>query len=122
MNYQLTLTHMLERAAKLFPRKEIASRMPDGSMHRYTYADYHGRVHRLAHLLERLGIGQGDRVGTLCWNSFRHLELYFAVPCFGAVLVKATRPRRPAGFVSFLKLPREMHFHFWKRLKEEIIV
>jgi fatty-acyl-CoA synthase len=86
MDYPLTLTHLLERAAKLFPKKEIASRMPDGSMHRYSYADYHGRVHRLAHVLERLGIGQGDRVGTLCWNSFRHLELYYAVPCYGAVL------------------------------------
>src|SRR5579884_923286 len=86
MNYPLTLTHILERAAKLYARKEIASRMPDGGMHRYTYADFHRRVHRLAHVLRQLGIQEGDRVGTLCWNSSRHLELYFAVPCSGAVL------------------------------------
>ena len=85
MDYPLTLTHILERSAKLFPKKEIASKMPDG-MHRHTYADFHARVHALARGLERLGVRPGDRVGTLCWNSFRHLELYFAVPCYGAVL------------------------------------
>ena len=85
MDYPLTLTHLLERSAKLFGRKEIASKFP-GGMHRYSYADFHRRVHAMAHSLERLGLRPGDRVGTLCWNSFRHLELYFAVPCYGAVL------------------------------------
>src|SRR5947209_12959629 len=85
MDYPLTLTHVLERAAKLFPNGEISSKMPDG-MHRYRYADFHRRVHRLAAGLARLGVQPGERVGTLCWNSYRHLELYFGVPCFGAVL------------------------------------
>ncbi|HEX4136496.1 MAG TPA: long-chain fatty acid--CoA ligase [Bryobacteraceae bacterium] len=86
MDYPLTLTHILERAAKIYPRREIASRVHDGSMHRYTYRDFHRRVHLLAHALDRLGVQPGDRIGTLCWNSYRHLELYFAVPCAGAVL------------------------------------
>ena len=85
MDYPLTLTHILERAAKLFPKKEISSEMHDG-MHRHSYADFHRRVHAVARGLQRLGVRPGDRVGTLCWNSFRHLELYFAVPCYGAVL------------------------------------
>ena len=85
MDYPLTLTHLLERSAKLFPRKEIASKTNAG-MHRYSYADFHRRVHALAHGLASLAIQPGDRVGTLCWNSFRHLELYFAIPCYGAVL------------------------------------
>jgi fatty-acyl-CoA synthase len=85
MDYPLALTPLLERAAKLFPTREIASRTPDG-MHRYTYRDMHQRVHRLAHALQSLGLQPGDRVGTLCWNSYRHLELYFAVPCSGMVL------------------------------------
>ncbi|HYL37299.1 MAG TPA: AMP-binding protein [Bryobacteraceae bacterium] len=86
MDYPLTLTHILERSAKLYPRREIASRMPDGSMHRYTYSDFWQRVHRLAHVLKSLGVEPGDRIGTLCWNSYRHLELYFAIPCAGCVL------------------------------------
>src|SRR5215470_10485545 len=86
MDYPLTLPHILERAAKVYAKKEIASRLPDGSMHRYTYADFHARAHRLAHALTGLGLKPGDRVGTLCWNSYRHLELYFAAPCAGLVL------------------------------------
>src|SRR5580704_13344756 len=85
MNTPLTLTPLLERAARLFPKKEIVSKT-DAGMHRYTYADFHARVHRLAWALRRMGIRPGDRVGTLCWNSYRHLELYFAVTCYGAVL------------------------------------
>jgi fatty-acyl-CoA synthase len=85
MDYPLTLTHILERSAKLHGRKEIGSKMPDG-MHRYTYSDFHRRAHRVAHVLRRMGIQPGDRVGTLCWNSYRHLELYFGVTCYGAVL------------------------------------
>jgi fatty-acyl-CoA synthase len=85
MDYPLTLTHILERSAKLFHRQEIASKTPHGT-HRYSYADFYRRAHSLAHALARLGVQPGNRVGTLCWNSFRHLELYFAIPCYGAVM------------------------------------
>ncbi|MEO8028549.1 MAG: AMP-binding protein [Bryobacteraceae bacterium] len=86
MDYPLTLPHVLERAARLFPKKEIASKMPNGEMHRYTFADFHRRTHQIAAAMEQLGIKPGDRVGTLCWNSYRHLELYFAITCSGAVM------------------------------------
>ena len=86
MDYPLTLTHILERSARIYPSREIASRAADGSIHRYTYRDFHRRVHRLAHALQSLGVQPGDRIGSLCWNSSRHLELYFAVPCSGCVL------------------------------------
>jgi fatty-acyl-CoA synthase len=85
MDYPLTLHHFLERAAKLYPNKEIVTRTAAGK-HRYRYRDYHCRTHRLAHALQQLGIKPGDRVGTLCWNNHQHLELYFAVTCYGAVL------------------------------------
>ncbi|MSV30157.1 MAG: fatty-acid--CoA ligase [Bryobacterales bacterium] len=85
MDFPLTLTHFLERAGRLFPKKEIVTRTPEGT-HRYTYADFHARTHRLAHALHSLGVKPGDRVGTLAWNHYRHLELYNAIPCYGAVL------------------------------------
>jgi fatty-acyl-CoA synthase len=100
MDYPLTLTHLLERSAKLFGGKEIASKFP-GAMHRYSYADFHSRVHAVAHALERLGVNPGDRVGTLCWNSFRHLELYFAIPCYGAVL-HTLNLRLPSDQLAFI--------------------
>ncbi len=85
MDYPLTLHHFLERAERLFPDQEIATRTQAG-VHRYRYRDYCARVHRLAHALRALGIEPGDRVGSLCWNTHQHLELYFAVTCCGAVL------------------------------------
>ncbi len=85
MDFPLTLPHLLERAAKLYPSKPIVWRAGDPSA-RYTYAHFHRRVHRLAHALASLGVKPGDRVATLCWNTQRHLEMYFAVPCLGAVL------------------------------------
>jgi len=86
MDFPLTLTHFLERARALFGRSEIVSRMPDRSLHRYTYADFHRRSSQLAAALARLGARPGDRVASLAWNHYRHLELYFGVPCAGAVL------------------------------------
>src|SRR2546429_1520179 len=84
-DFPLTLQHFLWRSTTLFPRKEIVTRRESGR-HRYTYADFGRRVAQLAHALQVLGIAPGDRVGTLAWNNYRHLELYFAVPCSGAVL------------------------------------
>ena len=85
MDYPLTLQHFLERSHKMSPNKEIATKTAAG-MHRYTYADFYARVHRLANALHDLGVRKGDRVATFAWNHYRHLELYFAVPCMGAVL------------------------------------
>lgn len=86
MNYQLTLPTILRRAETLFGKKEIISRLPDKSIHRCTYADVAKRAKKLAVALQHLGIQKGDRVATLCWNHYQHLETYFAVPCIGAVL------------------------------------
>jgi fatty-acyl-CoA synthase len=84
-DFPLTLHHVLWRAEKLFPRKEIVTKTADGT-HRYTWRDLSARVHRLAHALVRMGVKPGDRVATLAWSNYRHLELYFAIPCIGAVL------------------------------------
>jgi len=86
MDFPLTLSHLLERARTFYPRSEIVSRNPDKSLHRYTYADFYERTCRLAHALTRLGVKPGDRVATLCWNHYRHLEVYYGVPCMGAVV------------------------------------
>jgi len=86
MNFPLTLTHFLDRARRYFAKTEIVSRRADGSIHRYRYADFCQRVARLANVLGRLGLSAGDRVATFAWNTHRHLEAYFAVPCSGLVL------------------------------------
>ncbi len=85
MDYPLTLTPLFERARCLFPKKEVVTKSGAG-VKRYTYADFAERVARLANALEKLGVRRGDRVATFAWNNAYHLELYFAVPCMGAVL------------------------------------
>lgn len=85
-DYALNLKRLVERAEQYFPRNEILTRSDDGSIFRYTYRDYCARVRRVASALDRLGVGAGERVATLMWNSHQHLELYFAVPCSGRVL------------------------------------
>lgn len=85
MDRQLLLKAFLWRAEQVYGANEVVTAVGDAS-HRYTYERYAERVRRLAGALGALGIGAGDRVGTLGWNTYRHLEAYYAVPCMGAVL------------------------------------
>jgi fatty-acyl-CoA synthase len=85
MHYELLAHRILERAAIQFPKKQIITRTGEGT-HRYTYADMFERTARLGNALRELGIGAGDRVGTFAWNTYRHLEAYFAPPTIGAVV------------------------------------
>ena len=84
-DYELSLQHVLWRLERLHSRKEIVTKRDDG-IHRTTYGEMVPRINQLAGVLKRLGVKPGDRVATLAWNNNRHLELYYAVPCMGAVL------------------------------------
>ncbi|MBP2241063.1 fatty-acyl-CoA synthase [Cytobacillus eiseniae] len=85
MQTPLTMTQMINRAEKFFPKKEVVSRTASG-IQRFTYKEIAARAKRLAESLEKLGVERGGKVGTLAWNHHRHLEAYFAIPCSGAVL------------------------------------
>ncbi len=85
MNTPLRIAGLLEHAAKWHSDTEIVSRLPEGGLHRYTYAAAHQRSKQLANALTELGIRPGDRVGTLAWNTHRHFELYYGISGLGAV-------------------------------------
>lgn len=85
MDYPLTLQHVYNRAVQLFPTKEIVTQLDEG-LHRYTYRDWGRRTAQLANAMLSAGVQQGEPIATLGWNTYRHLELYFAIPCIGAVL------------------------------------
>ncbi|MFD3445651.1 long-chain fatty acid--CoA ligase [Microbacteriaceae bacterium 4G12] len=85
MNVPLTISSMMERAEKLFPKKGVVSRT-HANITRLTYKQIGERTRRLASTLVKLGVNKGERVGTLAWNHHRHLEAYFAIPSVGAVL------------------------------------
>ena len=86
MDYSLTLEKILFRARDVYPNQSIVSRMADESLHRYTFSDFYRRTLRLMNALKTLGVKKDDRVATFAWNSYRHLELYFAIPCLGGIL------------------------------------
>jgi fatty-acyl-CoA synthase len=127
MDFPLTLVHVFERAGKYFPRREIVSRLPDKSIHRSTYGEFHGRVQRFANALQRLGVKPGDRVGTLGWNHGRHLEAYFAIPLMGGVL-HTLNPRLSTADLAYIinhagdvvLLVDEVLLPVWERVRSEI--
>src|SRR5215831_14348470 len=103
MDYPLTLQAILERIPKLYPGVEIVSRRPDNTLHRYTYADFYRRTKALGEALILAGLTPGDRVATLCWNHYAHMEAYFGVPSAGGVvhtLNLRLHPRELAFIVS----------------------
>src|SRR5947207_10499755 len=81
----LVVNRIFERALTLHSRGQIVTKTPDG-LHRETYEEFGERAGRLARALADLGIEPGDRVGSFGFNTWRHQELYFAVPCMGSVL------------------------------------
>lgn len=86
MDYQLTIDRVLEHGNRLYPYKRVKTKLPDGTLHEYSYRDLYKRVKRLCNVLEGLGVQPGDRVGTFAWNNYQHVELYFGAPGAGAVV------------------------------------
>jgi fatty-acyl-CoA synthase len=86
MDCQLLIPLILERAGSLFAHKEIISCLPDRSIHRYSYGSLEERAKKFSRALQNLGVLEGDRVATFCWNHYQHMEAYFAVTGMGAVL------------------------------------
>jgi fatty-acyl-CoA synthase len=81
----LSINSILERAARLYPQSQIVSRLPDKSLVRHSFADLHRRARQLAAALQAAGLKKGERVGTLCWNHYAHMECYFGIPAAGGV-------------------------------------
>jgi len=81
----LTLDHFFNRAETLFARKGIVTATATG-IERETYGEWAARARRLGGALDDLGISPDGRVASFAWNTARHLELWFGVPCSGRVL------------------------------------
>lgn len=87
-DYQLNTTTLIRHAARSHAEQQIVYRTASGGWARYTYGDCYARTCRAANALRSLGVGPGDRVGVLDWNSRRYFELYYAIPGLGAVLLQ----------------------------------
>jgi fatty-acyl-CoA synthase len=82
----LLISTLIDHANLCHPRAEIVSRTVEGPIHRCTYGDIHRRSRQVANALTALGVRKGDRIATLAWNGYRHMELYFGVSGMGAIL------------------------------------
>ncbi|HEU5265204.1 MAG TPA: long-chain fatty acid--CoA ligase [Jatrophihabitans sp.] len=86
MDVPLTTWLLFSGAERHHHKAEVVTRLPSGEIHRYTYADFAVRAQQLMGALDELRIEPGERVATLAWNSYRHVEAYFGIPCAGRVL------------------------------------
>ncbi|MEO8626686.1 MAG: 3-(methylthio)propionyl-CoA ligase [Betaproteobacteria bacterium] len=85
MNVPLQISSLIRHADRWHGTTQIVSRLTEGGIHRYTYTDAHRRSRQLANALNTLNVRMADRIGTLAWNGFRHIEIYYAVAGIGAV-------------------------------------
>lgn len=92
MHQQLMISDLIEHASLNHATQEIVSRESDGSDHRYTWAECARRSKKLANALLAAGVKPGDRVATIAWNNYRHIEIYYAVAGIGAI-VHTINPR-----------------------------
>jgi 3-(methylthio)propionyl---CoA ligase len=86
MQQPLLISSLLVHAERHHGEQEIVSRRVEGDIHRETFRELAARSRRMANALAGLGVKQGDRIGTLAWNGYRHMEVYYAVSGSGAVL------------------------------------
>ena len=101
MDAPLSLMDVLDYGAQVHPKAEIVSATVEGDVHRQTYRETRHRVARLAHALVALGVKPGDRVATIAWNGYRHMELYYAIAGIGAVC-HTINPRLPADQMAYI--------------------
>ncbi|MEA2140529.1 MAG: hypothetical protein QOC91_628 [Solirubrobacteraceae bacterium] len=85
-DFPLTLHHIRRRLTTSSPDASVLTLAQPGSVERAKFSEVSERIDRLARALARLGVQQGQRIATFAWNNQRHFELYFAIPCVGAVL------------------------------------
>jgi acyl-CoA synthetase (AMP-forming)/AMP-acid ligase II len=101
MDAPLMISSIITYASRFHGDTEVVSRSVEGPIHRSSYAEVGARTAQLAHALRALGVREGDRVGTLAWNTYRHLELYYAVSGIGAVC-HTINPRLFPGQISYI--------------------
>jgi len=112
MNRPLLISSLIQHADRYFGDREIVSRRVEGDIHRYTYRECHRRSRAMANALGGLGVMMGDRVATLAWNGYRHLELYYAISGSGAV-AHTINPRLHADQVAYIVNHAEDQYLFF---------
>ena len=112
MQKQLLISSLIVHADRHHGDTEIVSRRVEGDIHRYTFRDCHRRARQMASALTSLGVKRSDRIGTLAWNGYRHLELYYGVSGMGAIL-HTINPRLHEDQVAYIANHAEDQYIFF---------
>ncbi|QEI06814.1 fatty-acid--CoA ligase [Pigmentiphaga aceris] len=120
MQTPLLISDLIQHAARFHGDTEIVSRRVEGDIHRTNYRDLHTRIRKLANALTALGVKPGDRVGTLAWNGYRHMELYYAVSGMGAIL-HTINPRLLPDQIAWIINHAEDSFLFYDANLQPIV-
>ena len=112
MKHELMISDLIEHAANVHRDREIYTLNTDMSEHRYTWADCAVRVRKLANALLSAGVQKGDRVATIAWNNYRHIEIYYAVSSIGAI-VHTINPRlKPEQIIWMINHAEDSYMMF----------
>ncbi|RJG00031.1 3-(methylthio)propionyl-CoA ligase [Noviherbaspirillum saxi] len=112
MSQPLLISSIIKHADRYYGSNEIVSRRVEGDIHRYTYRDCHKRSRQMANALGGLGVKIGDRVATLAWNGYRHLELYYAISGSGAVMHTINPRLHPEQIAYIANHAEDMYLFF----------
>jgi fatty-acyl-CoA synthase len=112
MSQPLLISGLIRHADRYFGETEIVSRRIEGDIHRYTWHDCHRRARQMANALGKLGVTPGQRVATLAWNGYRHLELYYAISGSGAVM-HTINPRLHPDQIAYIANHAEDQYLFF---------
>ncbi|VVP72711.1 3-methylmercaptopropionyl-CoA ligase [Pseudomonas fluorescens] len=112
MHKQLLISSLIEHADRHHGDTQIVSRRVEGDIHRYSFRDCHRRARQVASALTSLGVQPADRIGTLAWNGYRHLELYYGVSGMGAI-VHTINPRLHEDQVAYIANHAEDQYIFF---------
>ena len=82
---QFNVVDVLQHAATWNGNVEVITNSVEGGIHRIGYAELYDRTSQLANALNRLGVNAGDRIGTMAWNTWRHLECWYGLSGIGAI-------------------------------------
>jgi len=100
-DWPLLQSKLLEHAAIFHPRREIVTYSTEGPVHRTTYSELEHRAKQCAQAMRCLGVKPGDRVATLAWNTWRHVETWFSVSGMGAV-AHTVNPRLSDEHIAYI--------------------
>ncbi|MBT3593188.1 MAG: long-chain fatty acid--CoA ligase [Hellea sp.] len=120
MKQELMISDLIDHASKVHSTREIFTLNSDMTEHRYTWSDCAVRVKKLANALLKAGVKKGDRIATIAWNNYQHIEIYYAVSSIGAV-VHTINPRLKPEQISWMVNHAEDSFVFFDKTFSPII-